>query len=204
MLRFFFDTSRPPALPPHCGLSVDATAALGNNICRKAPFTTMCPGTACKRDQGCTRCANPATPLLLPNADKWHWTCASCRVLNCPAGACSGQGCTACELHLARPAAAAPFGLGRRHLVLAQRRCARKHAAPEACLLASLRRRPWLVPGGRCLQPCGLIPAGIQHNHTALRHLPPLRCIRTVWIWQGLHPVQRSRVHTLVRGTSWG
>lgn len=62
----------------------------------------MCPGTACKRDQGCTGCANPATPLLLPNADKWHWTCASCRVLNCPAGACSGQGCTACELNLAR------------------------------------------------------------------------------------------------------
>ena len=72
-------------------MSVDATATLGNNICRKAPFTTMCPGTACKRDQGCTRCPDTATPLLLPNADRWHWTCASCRTLNCPAGACSGE-----------------------------------------------------------------------------------------------------------------
>lgn len=79
-----------------------------------------------------------------------------------------------------------------------------KGAAPEACLLASLRRPHWLVPGGRRLQPCGLIPAGIRHNHTALRHLPPLCCTRTAWIRQGLRPVQRSHVHWLVSGTLIG
>lgn len=142
------------------------------NICLTAPFKTMCPGNACKPNLGCTSCSNRATPLLLPNADLWQWTCASCAALHCPTGACTATGCTKCGRGSRAGCLARPTTL-HIHTAPDQRACRRaRHSQselqnrcppcpPQALLAGSWRAPPPHVPvrsAWRTARPHGATP----------------------------------------------